>query len=107
MADRHRASADALRAAVLDSDGHTDRTLRAAAAGDGELPEALRAYVDKIHRHAYTVTDEDIAALRAAGYTEDQIFEVTAAAAVGAGMTRLEAGLAAIAGTPAVTRGPG
>lgn len=98
MPQNHQARADALRAAVLDSDGHTDRSVRAAAAGGGELPEPLRGYVDKVRRHAYKVTAGDVAALKAAGYTEDQIFELTASAAVGAGMARLEAGLAAIAG---------
>ena len=44
-------------------------------------------------RHAYRITDDDIARLRSAGYDEDQIFEATVAAAVGAGVSRLELGL--------------
>jgi alkylhydroperoxidase family enzyme len=67
--------------------------------GEGEteeVPVPLRVYVDKVARHAYEVTDEDVAALRRAGYTEDAIFEVTVSAAVGAGLARLERGLAAL-----------
>jgi hypothetical protein len=34
--------------------------------------------------------------LRAAGYSEDQIFEATVSCALGAGLRRLDAGLSAI-----------
>jgi len=37
----------------------------------------------------YTVTDADVAAIRRAGYSEDQIFELTVAVAVGDGYQRL------------------
>ncbi|HVR14488.1 MAG TPA: hypothetical protein VMS41_11935 [Gaiellaceae bacterium] len=43
--------------------------------------------------NAYKVTDEDIQALRDAGYSEDVIFEQTVSVAVAAGLIRLEAGL--------------
>ena len=46
--------------------------------------------------HAYRVTDADIQSLKDAGYSEDEIFEHTVSAAVAAGFTRLEAGLAAL-----------
>jgi hypothetical protein len=36
--------------------------------------------------------------LRRAGYSEDAIFEITVSAALGAGMIRLERGLAAMKG---------
>jgi alkylhydroperoxidase family enzyme len=51
-------------------------------------------YVDLVRRHAYRITDGDVAALRGAGLGDDAIFELTAAAAMGAGMERLRAGLA-------------
>jgi alkylhydroperoxidase family enzyme len=78
----------ALRRAVLE---------RAGGARDG-VPAALRSYVDKVAHHAYKVTDEDVAALQAAGHSDDSIFEVTVAAAVGAAMHRLARGLAALRG---------
>ncbi len=62
------------------------------------MPAALRSYVDKVAHHAYKVTDEDVAALQAAGHSDDSIFEVTVAAAVGAAMHRLARGLAALRG---------
>ena len=46
-----------------------------------------------MRRNAYEVTDEDIQALRNAGYSEDVIFEQTVSVAVAAGMNRLEAAL--------------
>ena len=63
-----------------------------------QLPAPLDTYVDKVARHAYKVTDDDIVALRQAGYSEDAIFEVTLSAALGAGMSRLERGLAMLKG---------
>jgi alkylhydroperoxidase family enzyme len=87
--------------AVLDGTGTLDPGVRRAAASGGDVPEALRAYVDKVARHAYKVTDEDVAALRAAGYSEDQIFELTVSCAVGAGLRRREAGFRAIEGEAA------
>ena len=44
------------------------------------------------------MTDADMDALRKAGYSEDAIFDITASAAVGAGLGRLERGLAALKG---------
>jgi alkylhydroperoxidase family enzyme len=67
-----------------------------AAAYAGELPEPLAAYLDKVRRHAYKVVDADFERLREAGLSEDEIFEATAAAAVGAGLLRLRAALAVI-----------
>lgn len=60
------------------------------------MPEAARGYVETVRRHAYRVTDRQVEELRAAGLSEDEIFELTVATAVGAGLERLEAGLAAL-----------
>jgi alkylhydroperoxidase family enzyme len=46
-----------------------------------------------VRRHAYRVTDGQVEALRAAGLSEDEVFELTVAAAVGAGLDRLDAGM--------------
>lgn len=81
--------------AVLESPGTTPPAHRWAAFHRrmDELPEQLRAYVDKVARHAYRISDEDVEALKRAGYSEDAIFEITAAAALGAAVMRLERGL--------------
>ena len=87
-----------VQAAVLDSRGRTEPALRHAIAsrqGSG-VPDALRAYADKVALHAYKVTDADIEGLLRAGYSEDEIFEVTAAAALGAALSRLDRGLAVL-----------
>jgi alkylhydroperoxidase family enzyme len=65
------------------------------------VPAALAAYVDKVARHAYKVTDEDLGALQRAGNSDDALFEVTVSAALGAALGRLERGLAALRGTEA------
>jgi hypothetical protein len=88
--------------AVLGERGELDPPTRAAiadhaaGAGEGRIPSQLVPYVDKVGRHAYKVTDGDVRALRARGYSEDAIFEATLAAAVGAARTRLRRGLAAL-----------
>jgi alkylhydroperoxidase family enzyme len=92
--DRHRAWVDALHSEVLEQPGQTEPRLRRAASDDEDVPEPLRGYVRKVARHAYKVTDEEVAALKEAGYSEDQIFEITISAAVGAAVRRLDAGLA-------------
>jgi alkylhydroperoxidase family enzyme len=96
--DRYAKFLSAMRSAVLESPGATEPALRRAVARNAEVPQALREYVDKVAFCAYTVTDDDVAALKAAGYTEDQLFEITVSAALGAGIRRLEAGLAALKG---------
>ena len=60
------------------------------------LPDLLRAWIDKVARHAYKTTDDDVQNLKADGYSEDQIFELTIAAALGALRVRLECALSAI-----------
>lgn len=77
-------------------DGHIER-LRQAARPGREAPEDFAAYLDKVRRHAYRVTDADVERLKAAGHTEDEVFELTVAAAVGAGLERLEAALETVA----------
>ena len=60
------------------------------------MPSTAEAYTDTVRRHAYRVTDAQVEALRDAGLSEDDVFELTVAAAVGAGLERLEAGLGAM-----------
>lgn len=57
------------------------------------LPAELAPLVDKILTTAYRIRDRDIEALRAAGWTDDALYDVIVAAAAGAGLTRLARGL--------------
>jgi alkylhydroperoxidase family enzyme len=67
--------------------------LREAAQPESFVPEPARAYVDTVRRNAYLVTDADVEELKGAGCDEDQIFELTVAAAVAAGLERRDAAL--------------
>jgi alkylhydroperoxidase family enzyme len=108
--ERHMPLVRDLVKAVLTTPGDTDPALRKAIEARsaelggrnepaaGEIPEALRAFVDKVARHAYKVTERDIDELKKGGYSEDAILEITLSAALGAGMSRLERGLAALRG---------
>jgi alkylhydroperoxidase family enzyme len=53
----------------------------------------MEPYLEKVRRAAYQVTDADVEELRAAGFSEDEIFEQTVSVAVSEGLVRLEAAL--------------
>ena len=65
--------------------------LREAAEPDREVPPELAPYVEKVRLHAYKVTDREVEELKAAGFSEDDLFEHTVSAAVAAGLERLDA----------------
>ena len=67
--------------------------LRETAQPNREAPTELAPYLEKVRLHAYKVTDADVARLKDAGFSEDEIFEHTVSAAVAAGLERLDAGL--------------
>ncbi|HEY6911924.1 MAG TPA: hypothetical protein VI356_21280 [Myxococcales bacterium] len=71
---------------------------RSAAASGSGLPEPIAGYVRKVHEAAWKVTDEDVGALLAGGLSEDQVYELTLSAALGAGLARFEAGMRALRG---------
>ena len=79
-----------LRKSVLSEPGALDPEVRRAICDGLELPDPLGPYVMKVVEHAHTVCDDDITALHRAAYTDDQIFEATVSAALGAGLYRLE-----------------
>ncbi len=58
---------------------------------DVSLPEILHKYIDKVTQNAYKVLDRDIEELKNNGYSEDTIFEVTIACALGAALASVEA----------------
>jgi hypothetical protein len=82
--------------AVLASRGVTEPGLRREVAGGGGPGGPLGAMLGKLRRHAYRITDEEIAALRAAGESDDRLFELMLAASIGDAERRLAAGLAAL-----------
>src|SRR5258708_13815729 len=68
---------------------------RAAFDGAG-VGEPSRTLIQKVARHAHQVSDEDIAAARASGMSEDQIFEIAVCAAIGQATRQYDAALAAL-----------
>jgi hypothetical protein len=71
--------------------------LRAKAFDGRDLPEPLSTLLDKVARRSFQITDADFAAALAAGFTEDQLFELVICAAVGESSRLYQAGLAALA----------
>jgi alkylhydroperoxidase family enzyme len=64
--------------------------LRTVVAGMPAAPEVMASYLAKVRSDAYSVTDADVEQLKAAGLSEDEIFEQTVAAAIGQGLRRLD-----------------
>jgi alkylhydroperoxidase family enzyme len=95
MADPHASLRDRVLQGVLYGPAESDPAIRRAAAERQDVPADLQALVDKIHNHAYRVTDDDIAQLQAK-YGDDQLFEIVVSAALGASRERLLAGLNAL-----------
>lgn len=94
--------------AVLGRSGRADPKRRslalqhgAAATGAFEEPDTAAlgdasGLVDKVARHAYRITDEDIELARRSGYSEAEVFDLIVSAAVGAGLARRAIGRAAV-----------
>jgi hypothetical protein len=82
-----------LGAAIVDGPGVLEPQVRRSAARNDGVPAPFTPFVDTIHRHAYRITDDDVARLRADGADEDAVFEIVVASAYGAALERLRAGL--------------
>ena len=93
--DPHAGLRDRVLNGVLNGAGESDPITRNAVADGSDVPAELQPLVEKIHLHAYKVTDEDIATLQAM-YGDDRMFEIVVSAAIGASRQRLLAGLAAL-----------
>ena len=95
MSDITRAR-KALVARILEGDGRASHAERRSAFNNAGLPEPLNRLIEKVADRAYTVTDEDIAAVKASGFSEDQIFEIVVCAALGQATRNYETALAAL-----------
>lgn len=85
-----------LRHAVLAGPGSLPAPLRQAISEGAQLSGALGVFVQKIAGDASSLTDNDVAELHRAHYTDDQIFEAIVSAALGAGLFRLGCALSAL-----------
>ena len=88
--DPYAIKVERLQHAVLYGPGSLPPHVRQAISEGARLSGALEIFVRKIAAEASTLTDDDIAELHRAHYTDDQIFEAIVSAAVGAGLFRLE-----------------
>jgi hypothetical protein len=94
MDDRFRTLREATAAALLHAPATTAEDLRVAVT-TGQAPPELASLVEKIRTRAYTVTDEDIDALRST-FSDDQLFEIIVASAFGAARDKLSSALKAV-----------
>jgi len=96
--DVKRAAHRALVDRVLNGEGKTSPEQRARAfSNTTDVPPALHALIGKVATSPVRVTDADFAAAKAAGFSEDQLFELVISAAVGQAARLYEAGLEALA----------
>lgn len=90
------------RECLLSADGETDPSLRhtmeafvkaqwgIAGADEPSMPRELTSYLEKLSLHAYRIDGNDVDALRAIGYSDEMIYEVTIVGAFGSALVGLE-----------------
>jgi alkylhydroperoxidase family enzyme len=86
----------ALVSRVLEGDGHASRDQRRAAYDNAAIGGAIEGLVRKVASRAHAITDEDFAAARASGASEEQLFELVVCAAIGQAGRQYETALAAL-----------
>ena len=97
LIDEKRAAHRAVVARILEGEGRASRAQRRAAFDDAVAGEPLRTLIGKVVSDPTRVTDGDIAAVKATGLSEDEVFELVVCAAVGQASRQYESALAALA----------
>ena len=95
--DKKRAAHLALVDRVLNGEGRAAAEQRARAFNNEGLSPPLDTLIAKVADRPAQVTADDLAAAKASGCTEDQVFELVICSAVGQSTRQYEAGLAALA----------
>ena len=83
----------ALILAVVNGPAHTSAALRHSICEGTPRDPELATYVGKVRSDSYRIAASDIDVLRARNLSDDAIFEITVAAALGEGLRRLRIGL--------------
>ena len=91
-----RQARKAVVARILEGEGKASHAQRRAAFDNAGLPEPVSTLIQKVAKKAYKVTDEDFAAAKASGLSEDQIFEIVVCAAIGQATRQYDTALAAL-----------
>ena len=99
---KKRAAYRALQDRIVNGEGRAPREQRARAFANCGLSEPLDRLLGNVAARPTQVTDADFTAARAAGFTEDEVFELVICAAVGQSARQYDAGLAALAEAVAV-----
>ena len=81
---------------VLRGKGASTAQQRQAAFNNADLQPPLNTLINKVAYEAYKITDNDIASAKAAGSSDDQLFELIICAAVGQASRQYESALAAL-----------
>ena len=97
MPDEKQSAHRTLVDSVLNGEGRASAELRAQAFANDGFGPPLRTLIDKVTATPVQVTDADFTAAKAAGLSEDQLFELVICAVVGQSTRLYEAGLAALA----------
>jgi hypothetical protein len=95
MSDVRKARKEVV-ARILEGEGTASKAQRRAAFDNAGLPEPVSTLVRKVATRAHQVTDEDIAAAKASGLSEDQVFETVVCAAIGQATRQYDVALAAL-----------
>ena len=94
--DKKRTMHKAVVTRILEGDGRAARAERRAAFDNAGIAEPLRTLIDKVAKQPTQVTDEDVAAAKASGLSEDQIFELVVCIAIGQATRQYETALEAL-----------
>ena|SRR5450759_4228373 len=92
-----RTARQALVTRVLEGDGKASRTQRRAAFDNALHAEPIHRLISKVAEHPTQISDQDIAAVKASGLDEDQIFELVVCAAIGQATRQYQSALGALA----------
>ncbi|MFZ1012622.1 MAG: hypothetical protein WAN28_04705, partial [Terracidiphilus sp.] len=100
-----RKARKALTRRILEGEGKASPSDRRAAFNNSGLAEPTGTLVDKVARNVYKISDEDIAAARAADLSEDEVFEIVVCAAVGQATRQYDSALAALDAATGIATG--
>ena len=98
--ERLATASAALKKAVLHGSVETPIDALSLAYDGSATDAAVLDYVTLVEKHAHRVTDAQVSAMRELGITDDGIFELTVAAALGAAQRRLDTAMALVETTP-------
>src|SRR5678816_1454401 len=100
MTHRYAETLKKLEIAISESDGDLDTATRRDLLAGKPIAGKLGSFAIKVAENATTITDAHVQSLIDSGCSEDSIFECVLAAATGAGLERLRAGLAVLKAKP-------